>query len=152
MTAPILIFAIGNESRGDDALAPLLLRRLGGAGLGAQVEALEDYQLQIEHITDLAGREQILFVDADMSCAEPFHLSRIAAEKDNSYTSHAMTPHALLHAYRQVYGEAAPAAFLLRVRGYAFELGDPLSDGAESNLDAASACIRDWLADIPTEG
>jgi hypothetical protein len=30
MVAPILIFAIGNESRGDDALGPLLLRELDG--------------------------------------------------------------------------------------------------------------------------
>jgi hypothetical protein len=29
MTAPVLIFAIGNESRGDDALGPLLLREIG---------------------------------------------------------------------------------------------------------------------------
>ena len=28
MTAPVLIFAVGNESRGDDALGPLLLRQL----------------------------------------------------------------------------------------------------------------------------
>ena len=28
MVAPLLVFAIGNESRGDDALAPLLLRQL----------------------------------------------------------------------------------------------------------------------------
>lgn len=148
MAAPVLIFAIGNESRGDDALAPLLLRGLAGT-LGAQVEALEDYQLQVEHVTDLAGRERVLFVDADISCAEPFHLSRIVPEKDSSYTSHAMTPHAVLHAYRQVYGEDAPAAYLLRVRGYGFELGEPLSDRAAANLAAASVRVREWLADIP---
>ncbi|HXU92556.1 MAG TPA: hydrogenase maturation protease [Gallionella sp.] len=152
MAAPVLIFAIGNESRGDDAIAPMLLRSLAEAGMGSQIELIEDYQLQIEHVTDLAGRERVLFIDADMSCAEPFHLAGIAAEKDNSYTSHAMTPHALLHAYRQVYGDAGPEAFLLRMRGYAFELGDPLSDRAASNLDAAGAYIRGWLADIPTGG
>ncbi len=149
MAAPILIFAIGNESRGDDAIAPLLLRSIADADLGAQVEALEDYQLQIEHVIDLAGRERMLFVDADVSCNPPFHFSRISAAHDNSYTSHAMTPHALLHAYRQVYGEDAPAAFLLRVRGYGFELGAPLSDMAASNLEAATGRIREWLADIP---
>ncbi|BBI99424.1 hypothetical protein FGKAn22_11170 [Ferrigenium kumadai] len=148
MTPPVLIFAIGNESRGDDALAPMLLRGLADAGLGSQVELLEDYQLQIEHVADLAGRERVLFVDADMSCMEPFHLSRIASEKDSSYTSHAMTPHALLHAYHQVYGEDAPGAFLLRVRGYGFELGESLSDGAAANLAAASARACEWLADI----
>lgn len=142
MTLPVLVFAIGNESRGDDALAPLLLRDLDewakACGLDEQVELIEDYQLQVEHVTDLSGRSTVLFVDADMSCAEPFHFSEISAGHDNSYTSHALTPSALLHAYKQVYGEDAPPSFLLRVRGYGFELGDALSDEAIRNLEAAT--------------
>ena len=77
-------------------------------------------QLQVEHVTDLDGCDQVLFIDADMSCAEPFDFSEIGAAKDDSYTSHAMNPAALLHAYRQVYGKDAPPAFLLRIRGYDF--------------------------------
>jgi hydrogenase maturation protease len=148
MVAPTLIFAVGNESRGDDALAPLLLRSLAGTE-GESVELREDFQLQVEHVTDLAGRERVLFVDADVSCEPPFHFSAISAAHDNSYTSHAMTPSALLHAYRQVYGEDAPPAFLLRVRGYEFELGAPPSGDAAANLDTATARVREWLADIP---
>jgi len=142
MIVPILIFAIGNESRGDDALAPLLLRQLQTEGI-KRVELIEDYQLQVEHVTDLAGRSAVLFVDADISCTEPFHFSEIAAEHDHSYTSHAMTPFALLHTYRQVYDADAPPAFLLRIRGYDFELGDPLSVTAAANLDAASKLARE---------
>jgi len=136
MTAPVLIFAIGNDSRGDDALAPMLVRRLQQE-YGSTVEFIEDYQLQVEHVTDLLERETVLFVDADVSCEAPFHLSEITAAHDNSYTSHAMTPSALLHAYRQVYGAEAPPVFLLRIRGYGFELGDPLSEQAADNLEAA---------------
>ena len=148
MPVPILIFAIGNESRGDDALAPLLLRGLEGwAEAAGRVELIEDYQLQVEHVTDLLGRNAVLFVDADMSCIEPFHFSEIAAEKDGSYTSHVMTPFALLHTYRQVYGIDAPPAFLLRIRGYDFELGNPLSDKAAANLEAATERMRELCAD-----
>ena len=147
MTAPILVFAIGNESRGDDALAPLLLRVLEGwvetVGLSKQVELIEDYQLQVEHVTDLAGRSVVLFADADVSCAEPFHFSEIAAEHDHSYTSHAMTPFALLHTYRQVYGADAPPVFLLRIRGYDFELGNSLSEKASANLEAATKLVQE---------
>ncbi|OGS82641.1 MAG: Ni/Fe hydrogenase [Gallionellales bacterium GWA2_59_43] len=153
MAAPILVFAIGNESRGDDALAPLLLRELEewarAAGLGGQVELLEDYQLQVEHVTDLHGRNAVLFVDADVSCNPPFHFSAIDASHDNSYTSHAMTPFALLHAYRQVYGADAPPCYLLRVRGYGFELGETLSMEAATNLEQAKSKVRAWLADNP---
>lgn len=148
MTAPILIFAVGNESRGDDALAPLLLRGLAGSAEAAgRVELIEDYQLQVEHVTDLLNRSAVLFVDADMSCAEPFHFSEIAAEHDHSYTSHAMTPFALLHTYHQVYGTDAPPAFLLRIRGYDFELGNPLSDKAAANLEAAMERMRALCAE-----
>ena len=148
MVAPILVFAVGNESRGDDALAPLLLRRLQSEGI-QQVEFVEDYQLQVEHVTDLCGRSAVLFIDADMSCKPPFHFSRITAAHDHSYTSHAMTPFALLHTYRQVYGTDAPDSFLLRIRGYGFELGSSLSYEASANLEQAQARVRAWLADMP---
>lgn len=143
MIAPILIFGVGNESRGDDALAPLLLRRLQ-TGIPESVELIEDYQLQVEHVTDLLGRSAVLFVDADMSCDEPFHFSKITAAHDNSYTSHAMTPFALLHTFKQVYGTDAPASFLLRIRGYGFELGEGLSDEASANLEAAANRLYDF--------
>ena len=146
MTVPILILAIGNESRGDDALAPLLVRDLEGwaeaAGLDERVELIEEYQLQVEHVTDLVGRSAALFIDADISCTEPFHFSEITSGHDSSYTSHAMTPAALLHAYRQVYGKDAPPAFLLRIRGYDFELGNPLGDRAAANLKLAVKHVR----------
>ena len=144
----ILIFAIGNESRGDDALAPLLLRGLeGSAEIAGWIELIEDYQLQVEHVTDLLDRSAVLFVDADMSCIEPFHFSEIAAAKDSSYTSHVMTPFALLHTYRQVYGTDAPPAFLLRIRGYDFELGNPLSDKAVANLEVVTKWMRELCID-----
>ncbi len=151
MVAPILIIAIGNESRGDDALAPLLLRQLQ-TDASPRIELIEDYQLQVEHVTDLLGRNAVLFVDADVSCNAPFHFAEITAAHDNSYTSHAMTPFALLHTFRQVYGTDAPTSFLLRIRGYSFELGDGLSDEASANLERATARIREWLADIPAAG
>jgi len=75
MVAPILIFAIGNESRGDDALAPLLVRRLAdwlaANDLAGQCEILEEYQLQVEHVLDLQQRRLILFVDAGMDTPAP---------------------------------------------------------------------------------
>lgn len=146
MTIPLLVFAIGNESRGDDALAPLLVRQLQSEEF-ASVEFIEDFQLQVEHVTDLAGRSAVLFIDADMSCEAPFHFSAITAVQDNSYTSHAMTPFALLHTFNQVYGKDAPPSYLLRVRGYGFELGNALSAEAAGNLDQAAAMALRWLAD-----
>jgi hydrogenase maturation protease len=128
--------------RGDDALGPGLIERIARLQF-ADVEYQNDMQLQVEHVTDLAACKRVLFIDADMSCAEPFDFSEISAVRDDSYTSHAMSPTALLHAYSQVYGKDAPPAFLLRIRGYDFELGDPLSDQAAANLDEATKLVND---------
>jgi len=140
-----LLFGYGNPGRGDDALGPLLIERIEQCRL-ADTACLTDMQLLIEHATDLAGFDRILFVDADVSCAEPFEFSTVQAKQDDSYTSHALTPAALLFIYRQVYRCAAPEAFLLRIRGYAFELGNPLSERAQHNLKAAIAKVRQWHA------
>jgi hydrogenase maturation protease len=143
----LLLFGYGNPGRGDDALGPELIGRIAQLHL-ADVECQNDMQLQVEHVTDLAACKRVLFIDADISCAEPFDFSEIGAVKDDSYTSHAMSPTALLHAYSQVYGKDAPPAFLLRIRGYDFELGDPLTGKASANLERATEKVRDWLADI----
>ena len=143
--ARLLLFGYGNPGRGDDALGPELIERIARLHL-AGVECQNDMQLQIEHVTDLHGCDQVLFIDADMSCAEPYDFSEIGAAKDDSYTSHAMSPSALLHAYRQVYRKDAPPAFLLRIRGYDFALGDPLTEKAAANLEAAMKLVVEFCS------
>ena len=140
----LLILGYGNPGRGDDALGPELVESVQKDGF-SDIECQHDMQLQVEYVTDLQDRELILFIDADASCVAPFHFSEISAEKDDSYTSHAMTPHAVLHAYKQVFGVDAPPAFLLRIRGYQFELGESLSEAASANLNAATLFTRKLL-------
>src|SRR5207247_10338192 len=103
-SAPLLVLAVGNPSRGDDALGPLFIERLGDAlapevSSGA-VELLGDYQLQIEHALDLAGRSRVVFVDASAVAAPPFELTRAEARRDASISTHAMSPEALLETHR----------------------------------------------------
>ncbi len=137
----LLILAVGNPSRGDDALGPLLLERLealwmlGGGGKG--VELLTDFQLQIEHAVDLEGRALVLFVDASVSCPPPYQFVQLRPARDTSYTSHALSPTAVLHVYEQINGVSPPPAFSLAIRGERFELGESLSPGAEANLATA---------------
>lgn len=142
--AKLLLFGYGNPGRGDDTLGPELIARIEEMQF-AGVECQNDMQLQVEHVDDLNGCDQVLFIDADMSCSEPFDFSEIGAIKDDSYTSHAMNPTALLHAYSQVYGKDAPPACLLRIRGYGFQLGDTLSDKATVNLEAAMKRVVEFI-------
>jgi len=54
---PVVVFACGNPSRGDDALGPLLLDQLqiwlDEEGLADGFELISDFQWQIEHALDL---------------------------------------------------------------------------------------------------
>ena len=138
---PDLIFTWGNPSRGDDALGPTMYELLQHEDLDG-VDLLTDFQLQIEHAVDLEGRERVLFVDASTSASAPFELARLQPEQDASYTTHAMSPQALLTVYRQVYDCAPPPAWLLSIRGYEFGLGLPLSTAANKHLQAAFNHIR----------
>lgn len=148
MDEPTLIFAYGNPSRGDDAIAPLLLERLEKLNLPG-VALLSDFQLQVEHALDLQGRERVLFLDASLICPPPFRLSRLVPEWDKSFTSHAMSPAAVLHAFRELYGEPPPA-WLLEVRGECFELGEPPSSAARANMDLAFAWLQKFCAEAET--
>jgi hydrogenase maturation protease len=134
--APRLIIGIGNPSRGDDAIGPLAIERLAALDLPG-VELLTDFQLQVEHALDLIGRREVVFIDAAASGAAPFSFESAIPAVDASATSHALSPAAVLAAFLRVTEEPLPAAFVLAVRGYAFELGAPLSVTAACNLDAA---------------
>ncbi len=130
---PILIFGYGNPSRGDDAIGPEFLRLLETERAAGRApdnfDTLTDFQLQIEHATDLEGRELVLFVDAAVSGPAPFSFTRLQAQRDEGITSHAISPANVLSVYEQVFSaDGAPAAFLLSIPGQDFELGQRLSE------------------------
>ena len=140
VTAPLLVFGYGNPSRGDDALGPRFVAAVEALGMPG-VDCLTDFQLQVEHALDLVGRQRVLFVDASAALAEPFRLSPLAPLRDASFTSHAISPAAVLQAYVQIGEGAPPPCELLALRGTAFELGAALSVPAEKALAAA----LDWV-------
>ncbi len=140
-----LIIGIGNPSRGDDALGPLLIERLETLRL-PDVELLTDFQLQVEYALDLRGRGQVVFVDASLEAPAPFTFNPVEAVADASYSSHELSPGAVLYAYEKLFGEPPPA-FVLAIRGEAFELGDDLSAAASANLEAALAFLMQRFSD-----
>ena len=141
MPAPVLIFTWGNPSRGDDALGPALSDMLEAhkreTGALTEVEVLTDFQLQIEHAVDLEDRDCIIFVDASVSCAAPFEMELLAAERDDTFTTHAMSPASLLSVYKQVNGNEPPTSWLLTIRAYEFGLGKEMTEQARQNLQQA---------------
>ncbi len=139
MTKPVLIYGYGNLSRGDDALGPLLLDNLVQNVALEDTEILTDFQLQLEHALDLKDRKLVLFVDASVADHAPFRFTRVLPARDNSYTTHAMSPSAVLQVYESIIGLSAPPAFLLSIQGLSFELGEGLSAEAKNNLSKAAS-------------
>lgn len=146
---PILVFGYGNPGRGDDALGPELLKMLSKRTdeIMKPVELLTDFQLQIEHALDLEQRQLVLFIDASVSGNAPFELNRIRPERDLSYTTHAMSPAAVLQVYQSIKNEPAPSCFLLSIRAEQFELGSELSSAAKENLRHAGGIVENLLND-----
>lgn len=149
MVPPILLFAIGNESRGDDAIAPLLLRRLAAwleaENIAERFELLEDFQLQVEHATDMVGRELVLFIDAGMDTPAPYSFYRAKGNDSRTLFNHAITPEAVLSTYQQVYQQAPPPAFVLCIRGEKFELGEQPSPEAERRMELAMGFLKELM-------
>jgi hydrogenase maturation protease len=138
MPKPVLLFGYGNLSRGDDALGPLLLEYAEAHCNLDAIEVLTDFQLQIEHALDLENRRLVLFVDASVASVDAFGFSVLEPARDKSYTTHAMSPAAVLAVYRSIKNQEPPPCFLLSIKAEQFELGDGLSVNAEHNL--AKAC------------
>jgi len=140
--APVLVLAVGNPSRGDDALGPELAARLDAAALPG-VEVIVEFQLQVEHALDLVGRERVIFVDAGAGTSSPFELVLVEPAAEFLHTSHALPPAAVLAAFVRVCDAPPPPSFVLCVRGESFELGAPLSPAAREHLEAAWPALLD---------
>lgn len=146
MTAPVVIFAVGNPSRGDDAIGPECYGRLEillkNEILAGSVELIEDFQLNIEHALDLEGRELALFIDAGENTPAPFVFERIYPAAIASHSTHALPPQAVLQVYRQTEGKDPPPSFVLCVRGERFELGEALTPEALARIDTAMQLLE----------
>jgi len=155
VSAPVVVFAIGNPSRGDDAIGPLLLERLAGwlgdQGLAGQFELVEDFQLQIEHSLDLLDRRLALFIDAGEGTPAPYSFRRIAPATGLPHTTHELPPEAVLQVFKQTESAEPPPSFTLCVRGESFELGEALSAAAESHVAAAFALLGELCVEASVD-
>ena len=147
MSAPVVVFAVGNPSRGDDAIGPVICGRLAkwleNEGLADQVELIEDFQLNIEHALDLQGRELALFIDAGENTPVPFVFGQIYPSTVAAHSTHALPPPAVLQVYRQTEGGEPPPAFVLCICGDRFDLGEGLSPAAQERLAEAMGLLEE---------
>ena len=148
MAKPVLLFGYGNLSRGDDALGPKLLEYVENHCDLEEIEILSDFQLQIEHALDMENRSLVLFVDASVSCVGAYDFTQLEPARDKSYTTHAMSPAAVLDVYQSVKKQTPPPCFLLSIKGEKFELGEGLSTNAKQHLTQACQFVGQLLGNL----
>ncbi|MCG8667905.1 MAG: hydrogenase maturation protease [Pseudomonadales bacterium] len=152
----LLVYGIGNASRGDDALGPELLARLKQHMLNNQQDAnnlfqitLEEaFQLQPEHIYDFEHQDMILFLDADARFSEGTCFTKISGNSlamKQAYVSHALPPEQLLAMHESLTDEETPPAFALSMGAQHMELEEGLSEQAKTNLAEAEQLLLTLL-------
>lgn len=149
MTSPVAtayILGYGNPGRRDDGLGPALVAKLERLRI-PDVTLDSDYQLNIEDGAAIAGHDHVLFVDAAEYGPEPFELKPVRAASSIEFTSHAVSPEAIL-AICEDHFSAAPRAWTLGIRGYDFDFVEGLTSRAQANLEEAVAFViekvRTW--------
>ncbi len=138
-----LLLGYGNPGRQDDGLGPAVAEGIEALGL-PDVTVETDYQLNIEHGAMLAEHAAALFVDASVSGAEPFSLAKLQPAREITFTTHAMSPESVLAVCEEHFG-ARPKAWVLAVRGYAFEFCEGLSEEARKNCGEATAFVQSLI-------
>ncbi|HJV28257.1 MAG TPA: hydrogenase maturation protease [Aromatoleum sp.] len=139
------MFAIGNESRGDDALGPMLASRIESF-LPQETRLIVDFQLQVEHALELEGARLALFIDASCITESPFTFREESPSGSSPTFSHALEPDAVLAVSQRLAGRSPPA-FVLGIRAQSFELGEGLSKQARSDIEEAVIFVCDLLCE-----
>jgi hydrogenase maturation protease len=146
----VLVLGYGNPGRQDDGLGPAVatgIDRLGWPNL----TAFDAYQLNIEDAVDEAAHHVVWFVDAAKAGPAPYAVHEVSPVASIEFTSHLVRPETVLAIARQCYGRSPPA-FMLAVRGYAFEFIEALTPDASDNLRDALAMLTDRIRDFQQRG
>ncbi len=142
----VLLIGYGNPGRLDDGLGVGLASRLEKAAL-PNVTIDIDYQLSVEHAEMIARHDVVIFADAAVAGPEPFGWSRLAPSDEVSFSTHSVSPEAVLGMAHRLF-DARTRGYVLGIRGYLFNnFEESLSVGARENLKAAIAFIEQVIRD-----
>lgn len=138
-----VIIGIGNRLRGDDGVGPHVVDALMPR---SDLETMTVHQLVPELSEQIHAAERVLFVDACID-RDAIALTPIAPSEHRGL-GHACAPGALLSWTQLVFGEI-PDAWLLRIPGADFDLGERLSQRTQRLLPDALDRIEQWIATCP---
>lgn len=154
----LLVFGFGNPGRTDDGVGVWVADRIDELGRD-DIVVETPMQLNLEDAAAIAGSEAVLFIDADVTARAPYVFRRACAAGRIEFSSHAMSPEALLAVCAEYFSQPPPA-WILGIRGCDFGLGEVLTPAARANAGKAVEFIANWLdswreaaaAECPNEG
>jgi hydrogenase maturation protease len=138
-----LVYGYGNPGRSDDGLGPAVaswLEREARRRGRRDIVALSRLQLNIEDSLTVSAFDRVVFVDATRRGPDPFLFRDIRPARGWSFSTHALSPEAVLALCAELYGKRPPAS-MLAVRGHRWVLGEAFSPAAERNLARAGAFL-----------
>jgi hydrogenase maturation protease len=142
----ILVYGYGNPGRRDDGLGPALVERLEVVHLPG-VTTDSNYQLQVEDAAAVSQCDAVIFVDAANAGSVPFSFTGLEPSEETAFTTHSVSPASVLALCRDLYG-AHPAAYLLAIRGYEWDMGEGLTHAAKKNLEEALRFIKRTITEL----
>ncbi len=129
------LIAIGNVLRRDDGVAHRALELMGGTR--------SVLQLTPEIAPEIAPYDLVVFLDASAYPGES-RIEPVTADAAAGPFAHSLTPAQVVQLAEQLYGFGG-AAFLCRIPGVDFGVGEVLSPTAEANAAAAASLLRQAL-------
>ena len=144
---PLLIYGYGNPGRQDDGIGVALVEQLEPWAAKAGISGLAfdtNYQLNAEDALAVAGARAVVFVDAVREGVAPFSFQPLKPQATIAFSTHAMSPESVLALAAELYNERPPA-WLLAIRGCAWETNEPPTPEALANLAVARDFLQAWL-------
>ncbi len=132
----MLLIGYGNPAREDDGLGPAAVEAMREYS-DADVTIDADYQLTVEDSEAVSQHDVVIFVDAAIDGSGPFYFKRVQPLRQESFSSHSVSPEAVLGLAQDLF-QAGAAAYKLGIRGYSFEMFcERITDGACANMQEA---------------
>lgn len=153
-----LVIGCGNLLRGDDAVGPVLVRRLLDRGLPNGCEVADGGTSGMDVAFRMRGADRVILVDASATGSEPGALFRMLGSDVeqlpdlSTLNLHSFRwDHALAFAHWLLKGEHPTDVVVYLIEAGSFEFGAPLTPAVDAAMDRlVDHLIEHELADVPS--
>ncbi|HEY0184697.1 MAG TPA: hydrogenase maturation protease [Rhodopila sp.] len=148
----MLIVGIGNPDRGDDAIGPLVVRRLAGR-VPPDVATVECGGDVLALIDDWAGHDAVILVDATASSTTPGRIHRIDPRRDELLPEPSLSS---THGFGVAEAIALARTLdllprhliIYAIEGACFEAGAPVSRAVVASINEVVTRVADEVCDL----